>query len=66
MPQLKYFDSFLMGFLAPTLVHVQATLNTAARMVLIETYARSFLSSPQTLSASSHLTQGKIKGLVIP
>lgn len=34
IPQLKYPDSFLMGFLASTLVHVQAIPNTAARMIL--------------------------------
>lgn len=35
MPQVKYFDSFLTGFLVSTLVHVQAIPYTAARMMLL-------------------------------
>lgn len=64
IPQLKYSDSFLMGFLASTLVHVQAMPNTAARMILF-THVGLFLSSSQKQPLSSHLTHNKIKGLIL-
>lgn len=48
--RLKYFDSFLMDFLASILVHVEVIPNTAARMILFK-----HTSPPQKLSIPSHL-----------
>lgn len=66
MPQMKYFDSFLTGFLVSTLVHVQTIPYTAPRMMLLFKHVRSFLSSPRKLLISSHLSQSNIKGHITP